>query len=332
MTTRERPIVNTRDEPHASRRYRRFHVITADSSMFPYSTALRTGTAALLLSLAENLPERARELADRWALADPVAAIKAFSRDVTLQQACPLQAGGAATALEIQQGYLEFIRDVGFEAGSGESAQVDSETKWVIENWERVLDSLEAGWREATALVEWCAKLALLDRKRDQLSCGWDDPRLALLDLRFSMIDEGLSLARALEKGGFEPMFALEEIQQASREAPPETRAGGRAELLRRFPDQLWAASWMAILVDIGKPQLVRVQFPDPHHPTRQEVQKAVEICAAKLGSESDDQGKLVAEVLQALGVELPADLKYYSWDEGYYASESFKEQFEKGK
>ena len=146
------------------------------------------------------------------------------------------------------------------------------------------------------------------------------------------MVDEGLSLARALERGGFEPMFALEEIQQASREAPAETRAGGRAELLRRFPDQLWAASWMAILVDIGKPQLVRVQFPDPHHPTRQEVQKAVEICAAKLGSESEDQGKLVAEVLQALGVELPADLKYYSWDEGYYASESFKEQFEKGK
>ena len=332
MTTRERPIVNTRDEPHSSRRYRRFHVITADSSMFPYSTALRTGTAALLLSLAENLPERARELADRWALADPVAAIKAYSRDVTLQQDCPLKAGGAATALEIQQGYLEFLREVGFEAGSGGYQQADSETKWVIENWERVLNSLEAGWRESTALVEWCAKLALLDRKRDQLGCGWDDPRLALLDLRFSMVDEGLSLARALEKGGFEPLFAVEEIQQASREAPAETRAGGRAELLRRFPDQLWAASWMAVLVDIGKPQLVRVQFPDPHHPTRQEVQKAVEICAAKLGSESEDQGKLVAEVLQVLGVELPADLKYYSWDEGYYASESFKEQFEKGK
>ncbi|MCV0021106.1 peptidase, partial [Mobiluncus curtisii] len=172
----------------------------------------------------------------------------------------------------------------------------------------------------------------LLDRKRNQLDCGWDDPRLALLNLRFSMVDEGMSLARALEKGGFESLFALDEIQQASREAPAETRAGGRAELLRRFPDQLWAASWMAILVDIGKPQLVRVQFPDPHHPTRHEVQKAVEMCEAKLGSESENREKLVTEVLQALGVELPADLKYYSWDEGYYASESFKEQFEKGK
>lgn len=332
MTTRERPIVNTRDEPHASRRYRRFHVITADSSMFPYSAALRTGTAALLLSLAESFPERARELADRWALQDPVSAIQAFSRDVTLRQSCPLKRGGVATGLEIQQGYLEFIRDVGFEEGSGGYQQADRETKWVIENWERVLTSLARGWQEATALVEWCAKLALLDRKRTQLGCDWDDPRLSLLNLRFSMIDEGLSLARALEKGGFEPLYSREEIRKASFEAPPETRAGGRAELLRRFPDQLWAASWMAILVDIGKRQLVRVQFPDPHHPTRLEVQKAIEICEKKLGPESEDQGKLVAEVLEVLGVELPADLKYYSWDEGYYASESFKEQFEKGK
>lgn len=332
MTTRERPIVNTRDEPHASRRYRRFHVITADSSMFPYSTALRTGTAAALLSLAENYPERARELADRWALANPVAAIKAYSRDVTLQQACPLRAGGAATALEIQRGYLEFISEVGCEAGSGECQQTDSETVWVIENWKRVLNSLENGWHEATALVEWCAKLALLDRKRNQLGCGWDDPRLSWLNLRFSMVDAELSLARALETGGFESLFASEEIQSATRQAPPETRAGGRAELLRCFPDQLWAASWMAILVDIGKPQLVRVQFPDPHHPTRQEVHRAVEICADAPGFESEDRGKLVAEVLQILGAQLPADLKYYSWDQGYYASDSFREQFEKGK
>lgn len=305
-TTRERPIVNTRDEAHADpARWRRLHVITADSSVMAVTALLRMGSTAALLSLVEADPGRARALAERLSFADPVAALRAFSRDPALEVRCELAAGGSAGALEVQRAFLEGIRDA-----AGEDA--DSETAEVLDLWGQALDALEAGPLQAAHLVEWCAKLMVLEHLRTRYGCAWDDPRILAADLRFSAVAPGTGLAAALERNGtVRRILDDDEVAAAVGLAPADTRAGGRAAFFRAFPDRVWAAGWTSLLVDTGSKHLLRVTLPDPARPTAAEVERA------RAGG--DD----VVSTLEALGIEIPAVPEIFAWDEGYYATSS---------
>ncbi|MDO4901511.1 proteasome accessory factor PafA2 family protein [Actinomyces sp.] len=343
-TTRERPIVNTRDEPHAdASRWRRLHVITADSSSLAVSALLRLGSTAALLSLVEHFPDRARALADRLAMADPVAAIRAFSRDPTARVRCPLAAGGQVSALEMQRAFLQEVREAaapgdadlrGACAPVPKAGSAAEETMLVLDLWGEALDALEAGPEHAAHLVEWCAKLTLLERLRSRYGCGWDDARLRAADLQFSVVDPTTSLAARLERTGVVRSVLDEvEVETAVTTAPARTRAGGRAALLRLFPDRVWAASWTSVVVDVGARCLLRVTLPDPSSPTTAQVEQAVRDARERLlrpglgadASKPDpgpaEEAVLVA-TLEALGLEVPPEPRLYSWNEGIYAEE----------
>ena len=321
-TTRERPIVNTRDEPHAeASRWRRLHVITADSSTLAVTGLLRTGSMAALLSLVENHPERARDLAGRVALADPVGALHAFSHDPRLQVRCELAAGGTAGALEIQRAFLTEITAAAREAGNaaaGGAEALDEETAEVLALWGEALDALEDDPLKAAHLVEWCAKLAVLERLRARYGCGWDDARIRAADLQLGVVDPASSLTAALERAGSVRRVVDDAAVSAAVErAPADTRAGGRAAFLRAFPDRVWAASWTSLVVDIDATDLLRVTLADPAHPTAAEVERALERSA---GSADGDEGARLIAALEALGIDIPDEPRTYAWDEGFYA------------
>ena len=321
-TTRERPIVNTRDEPHAeASRWRRLHVITADSSTLAVTGLLRTGSMAALLSLVENHPERARDLAGRVALADPVGALHAFSHDPRLQVRCELAAGGTAGALEIQRAFLTEITAAAREAGNaaaGGAEALDEETAEVLALWGEALDALEDDPLKAAHLVEWCAKLAVLERLRARYGCGWDDARIRAADLQLGVVDPASSLTAALERAGSVRRVVDDAAVSAAVErAPADTRAGGRAAFLRAFPDRVWAASWTSLVMDIGATDLLRVTLPDPAHPTAAEVERVLERSA---GSANGDEGARLVAALEALGIDIPDEPRTYAWDEGFYA------------
>ena len=318
-TTRERPIVNTRDEPHAdASRWRRLHVITSDSSTLAVTGLLRTGSMAALLSLVENRPERARALAERFAFADPVGALHAFSHDPRLQVRCELAAGGTAGALEVQRAFLDEIGAAAHQAADGGAEALDEETAEILALWGEALDALEDDPLKAAHLVEWCAKLAVLERLRTRYGCGWDDARIRAADLQLGVVDPASSLTAALERAGSVRRVVDDAAVSAAVErAPADTRAGGRAAFLRAFPDRVWAASWTSLVMDIGATDLLRVTLPDPAHPTAAEVERVLERSA---GSANGDEGARLVAALEALGIDIPDEPRTYAWDEGFYA------------
>ena len=316
-TTRERPIINTRDEAHAqSARWRRLHVITADSSVVPATILLRLGSTSAVLSLLENHPEQAAALAEEFRFTDPVAAVHTFSRDLTLQAHAPLASGGSATALQVQRAFLAACQRAGAD---------DDETAASLALWEEALTALEAGIDQAAPLIEWCAKYQLLDRLRSKYGCDWDDPRIAAADLQFSMIDPRASFAQALlRSGAIRPGFTAEEVAAAEFAAPADTRAGGRAALIAAYPEQIWAAGWTSVVVDIDRKHLLRVALTDPYHPTAAEVKAAIAAAratqGATAGATAGEDMPPLERVLEQLGVTIPADPRTVSWDEGIYA------------
>lgn len=187
-TTLRRPIVNTRDEPHAERsRWRRLHLIIGDANLFETATYLKLGTTSLVLWLLENLgalAERGLDTAARLRelrLADPVADTQLVSRDLDLSTPLRLASGETATALEIQKRYLAVVREAQDALGGP-----DEITAEVLDRWTSVLDRLGRDLGECTRDVEWVAKLRLLDRMRRRDGLAWDHPRLAALDLQWS--------------------------------------------------------------------------------------------------------------------------------------------------
>jgi proteasome accessory factor A len=169
-TTLKRPIINTRDEPHAdAQKYRRLHVIVGDANMAQVATFLKVGTTAIVLAMVEDdfLP---REFVFRA----PVQAMRAVSYDTALTRPLDLVDGTTATALEVQWELLDRARkyadDRGLEVvGAGSGAEV-------LRRWEAVLTGLEADPMGQAGQIDWVAKLALLDGWRARHDAAWDDP------------------------------------------------------------------------------------------------------------------------------------------------------------
>lgn len=243
-TTFNRPIFNTRDEPHADgNRWRRVHVIGGDANQFDVSILLRTGTTALVLWAIEQGVDLSWEGLD---LAGPVGATQLVSQDLSMSAEIPLQNGGEATAIEIQQRYLDLVQAAFVRTGT-EPTGAQSE---VMGRWQQVLDGLRDDVFSVAAQVEWVGKYQLLLRQKERLQCGWDDPRLAAMDLQWADLRPDRSLVAALDRAGMvERMFTPEQIEWAADNPPVDTRASARGQAVAS-DDALVQASWTSLVFD----------------------------------------------------------------------------------
>jgi Pup amidohydrolase len=275
-TTLKRPLMNTRDEPHADPdRYRRLHVINGDANLCEVATYLKVGVVMLVLGLIED-----EALPEPPALADPVAAFHAVSHDLTQARPLRLADGTTATPIEIQWHYLEAARKH-LERGG-----LAPEGAEVIDRWEAVLTTAEDDPRRLAGQVDWATKLQLLEAYREREGLDWTHDRLKMIDLQYHDVrrDKGL-YHRLVARGRVETLVTEGEVQAAITSPPEDTRAWFRGECLRRFPDQVVAAGWDSLILDTGRDALQRLPMMEPGRGTRahvgallDEVQDAAEL------------------------------------------------------
>ena len=269
QTTFNRPIINTRDEPHADdARWRRLHVINGDANRFDVPIYLKVATTDLLVWLLEQahaegsgvLKDTMSDLGRLAIIGDPVEEHWAVSHDPTLSYELTTQ-GGAMSALAIQRAYLEIITPVVKRTGEREAQRA-------LLLWGQILDALEQ-WRSdgsgpAAQLVEWVAKYELCEGMRRRSGTGWDDPRLAPLDIPWADLRPGRSVVDKLDAAGRIHRLVTEaEVQRAADVAPEGTRATIRGTAINRYP-QIVSASWTCLVLDVpGAPDLLRLRLPD---------------------------------------------------------------------
>ncbi len=256
----KRPIINTRDEPHADQaRFRRLHVIVGDANMAELSTYLKVGTLNIVLELLEaeaDLPQ--------LELDEPVRAIKQVSRDLDMKETLKLVGGRPTTALAIQRAYLKAATD--FYA-SHDLTQV---TKDVLVRWEEVLAKLEQDPRLLVMELDWVAKRHMIESYMDRKACGWDDPRMKLMDLQYHDVRPDKGLFYTLERGNLiERIVQEHEIERAEFTPPPGTRAYFRGRCASKFAKSLYGASWTSVLFDVGNTTIKKVPLMDPHRGTQ---------------------------------------------------------------
>ena len=265
-TTLKRPIINTRDEPHAdAERYRRLHVIIGDANLSETSTYLKLGTTSLVLAMIED-----KFLTVDLSVEEPVSSLRAVSHDPSLRHVLTLRSGRTLTAVQLQMEYLEQARKY-VEDRFGDD--VDAQTADVLDRWESVLTRLEQDPMLCARELDWVAKLRLLEGYRTRDGLGWGSSRLQLVDLQYSDVrpEKGL-YARLVARGAMERLVSEDEVLSAVEHAPEDTRAYFRGECLRRYPTQVAAASWDSVIFDLGRESLVRVPTLEPLRGTRTHV------------------------------------------------------------
>ena len=266
-TTLKRPIVNTRDEPHADpQRYRRLHVIVGDANLAEVATFLKVGTTALVLALIEDDAFEGLDLT----LANPVKAIRQVSFDPTLRATVELADGRSATALSVQWELYglarKYAEDRGLDCLGDESVGHD-----VLRRWEDVLQGLETDPVTVAGKVDWAAKLQLLEGYRDRHGLDWDDHRLAAVDLQYHDLRPERSLFARLDT---ERLVPVAEVERAVTEPPRRTRAYFRGQCLRRWASAVASANWDSLVFDLGTDPLRRVPMMDPLRGTADHVEE----------------------------------------------------------
>ncbi len=276
-TTLKRPIINTRDEPHADPdKYRRLHVIIGDANLSEVSTYLKVGTTALVLAMIEDgwLTQNGIDLA----VDGPVTALRAVSHDVSLTHRVTLRDGRSMTALQLQLEYLEQARK---HVEDRLGADAEPETLDVLARWESVLDRLATDPMSLSRELDWVAKLSLLEGFRDREGLDWSAPKLHLVDLQYSDVraEKGL-YNRLVARGAMERIVTEEEVQAAVTHPPTDTRAYFRGECLSRYPAEVAAASWDSVIFDVGRESLQRVPTLEPLRGSKAHVGDLLDRCS----------------------------------------------------
>jgi Pup amidohydrolase len=240
-TMQRRPIVNTRDEPHANARiYRRFHVIIGDANMSPFATRLKIGATALTLEAIARQPWRV------WpALAEPLVALPAISRDPKFRWEVKLAENKSSTALEVQRAYLAAVKEVCDLSSPAKAA--------LVADWETVLNDLEVDHMRCRNRLDWVAKLALVREFQAAQNIASDDPWLQSLDLEYHRLDLAEGLYYGLEQQ--HAMLGVPDeaaVRHAVIEPPHTTRALVRGKCVRKFAHFVEAAQWDHITLQNG--------------------------------------------------------------------------------
>jgi proteasome accessory factor A len=265
-TTIRRPIINTRDEPHATAdKYRRLHVIIGDANLSQSSNYLKFGTTALVLSLIEA------GLAPKVEVYEPVQALQAVSHDTSLTAKLRLLDGRRVTALDLQWMYHEAAAKLAQDTGVADAVDGDGHTHGVLERWATTLTQLDSDRNAAATSVEWLAKLSLLDGYRDRDNLAWNDARLGLVDLQWADIrpEKGLYY-RFLARNRMQRIVDDAAIAAAVTEPPPDTRAFFRGRCVSSFGKDVVGASWDSVIFDVpGYGRLQRVPTREPLRGTK---------------------------------------------------------------
>lgn len=225
-STRSRPMINTRDEPHAdAERYRRLHVIVGDTNMAEGSTLLKTVSTHLVLSVLETA-----RVMPSWAMANPVKALRDISDSADARTPVLLAEGGTVTALQVQRHFLQLASEHADTEGM-HSSTVDL----ALALWERTLDAWEAGdLSDVADTLDFAAKSRVLTRYAQRHGLTPEDPRLARLELAYHDVAEGSGLVPGLESRGLLRRFTDDAAVLHAREhAPSSTRAALRSRFLR---------------------------------------------------------------------------------------------------
>ena len=251
----KRPIINTRDEPHADpARYRRFHVIVGDANMAELSTYLKLGTTAIVLDLLESGMD-----IPNVDLEDPVRAIKSVSRDLNLTMELKLADGKTMTAIGVQRAYLKAAMD--FFA----CHELNQVTKDILVRWEEVLDKLEQDPMLLVRELDWVAKRHMIGSYMERKGCGWNDPRVSLLDLQYHDVRPEKGLYYTLERSNLiDRLLPDADIARAEHAAPVGTRAYFRGNCLKKFGHAVYGASWTSVLFDVGNTTIKKIPLMDP--------------------------------------------------------------------
>jgi proteasome accessory factor A len=239
-TMQRRPLINTRDEPHADpARWRRFHVILGDANMSPFATWLKAGATALVLEAvmkAGRVSSPSSQLP--WpVLADPLAALRAISRDPAWKWEVKLAGRRTATALEIQRAYLDAVK-THVEPATPEHTQL-------IAAWEEVLNDLAADPRRCADRLDWVAKHELIRGFQNAEGLADDDPWLRSLDLEYHRLDPADGLFFGLEQAGrIRRVVDDAQVTRAIYEPPTDTRARIRGRCVDKFEQAVLSAQW----------------------------------------------------------------------------------------
>ncbi len=262
-TTRSRPIINTRDEPHAdAERYRRLHVIVGDSNMSEYTTFLKVGAASLMLRMLEEPNVVLRDMT----LENPIRAIREISHDPTCRRRVRLANGREASALEIQSEYLE--RALRF----ADHHELDPLEKQALQMWEHCLTNIADDPLKLDREVDWVIKYKLLEAYRERHDLSLADPRVALVDLQYHDIHRQRSLFYRMQRRGLVERICDDQDIATAVETPPQnTRARLRGEFIRRAKERRrdFTVDWVHLKLNDQAQRTVLCKDPFRSHDER---------------------------------------------------------------
>ncbi len=281
-TTLKRPIVNTRDEPHAdSRKYRRLHVIVGDANLAETSTFLKVGTTALVLAMIDD-----EFLGGDVEFEDSVHALQLVSQDLSLRLPLRLVDGRRISALELQWDLFDraqkYADAFGLDVVGGDEVGTT-----ILREWESTLTALESDPMQLADRLDWVAKLRLYEGFMARHGIDWDDSRLAAMDIQYHDMRPERSLFRKL---GLRRLVEDGPVEQAMTEPPEGTRAYFRGRCLQQYPDAIVAANWDSLVFDVGADPLRRVPMMEPLRGTAQHVGRLL------------DESETAAQLLERLG------------------------------
>jgi Pup amidohydrolase len=261
-TTLKRPIINTRDEPHADpEKYRRLHVIIGDANLCEVAIFLKIGSTALVLKMIEDhfLPDLTLE--------NPVSALHDVSRDLTCTAPVKLGDGRGLSAVQMQWEYFEHAKKY------VEREDDTPENQEVLVRWEAVLSALETEPLSLHRELDWVAKYRLLAAYRERDGLDWLDSRIRAIDLQYHDVRQDRGLYNRLAASGkVERLVTDAEVERAVMEPPEETRAYFRGRCISKYADAIAAASWDSLIVDTGVDALQRIPMREPLRGTKAHV------------------------------------------------------------
>jgi proteasome accessory factor A len=268
-TTRSRPIINTRDEPHAdAERFRRLHVIVGDSNMSETTMLLKVGSTDLVLRMVE-----AGVVLRDMTLDNPIRAIREVSHDMTGRSRVRLANGREMSALEIQYEYLNRAKDFTEKNGT------DPITTRVLEMWERALTAIEDGNLDKIAReIDWVTKYQLIERYRAKHDLPLSAPRVAQLDLAYHDVHRGRGLYYLLQKNGAVDRVTTDlKIFEAKSVPPQTTRAKLRGEFIRRAQEKRrdFTVDWVHLKLNDQAQRTVLCK--DPFRSVDERVEKLIQ-------------------------------------------------------
>ena len=262
-TTRSRPIINTRDEPHAdSERFRRLHVIVGDSNMSEYTNFVKVGAAACILRMIEDPVTMLRDLT----LENPIRAIRDISHDLTCKRKVRLASGRELSALDIQRELLDRALRYADQRG------FTPEEQRALEMWEHRIVSLENDPMKLDREIDWVIKYRIVEEFRARHKLALDDPRVQMLDLQYHDIDRNRGVFYKMQSRGLVERVCTDDvIDRAKDVAPQTTRARLRGEFIKRAKDRKrdFTVDWVHLKLNDQAQRTVLCKDPFKSHDDR---------------------------------------------------------------